>query len=143
MRTRTISGLPDDHYRVLVDHFNSIMDACTNPAVIKIKEGRRTGDDPSPSLHLLPCKIQCTCDQEENKFCRHPANVETFFEPVTRKIPAKESGAEYLGDGYSATFRGRPLRGVLVNVADAEGFTGQVLRKCEEASNMEQVRASG
>lgn len=105
-------------------------------SVIKIREGKHAEDRSKPCLHLLPCKIQCTCDQEENRFCRHPANVETFFEPVIRKIPAKENGAECLGDGYSATFRGRPLRGVLVNVA--EGFTGQILRKSEH-SGIEQV----
>lgn len=113
--------------------------SATNPVVIKVREGKRAADDSSRPLHFLPCKINCTCDQEDNRHCRHPANVDTFLEPVIRKIPARESGVGCLGDCYSATFRGRPLRGVLVNVA--EGFTGQILHKSEEgiASDLEQV----
>lgn len=94
------------------------------------------------NFHYLPCKIQCTCDKEEKKSCRHSASVDTFFEPVVRKIPVKKApqvnGVGCLGEGYSATFRGRPLHGVLVNVD--EGFTGQVLRKCDEvATDMKDV----
>lgn len=56
--------------------------------------------------------------------------MDTFFEPVIRKSGAPGNrGLGCPGDdnGYSATFRGRPLRGVLVTVPD--DFTGHVLRK--------------
>jgi hypothetical protein len=112
-----------------------------------IEDGRSSGaitirravgepSPPTPPLHLLPCKIGCTCDKEENKACKHPAKVDTFFEPVIRKTSEKESGVGRLGDGYSATFRGRPLRGVVMDVAD--GYTGEVLRNCcKSGGNMQ------
>lgn len=121
------------------------MATCSGGRIIDIRGtgSRRTAEKTSstPSIHLLPCKIQCTCDKEENKLCRHPAKVDTFFDPVVRKTPTKENGVGCLGDGYSATFRGRPLRGVLVNIA--EGYAGQVLRKSdgELGSGLEQVCA--
>ena len=83
------------------------------------------------TVHLMPCKIKCTCDQEEGKeLCRHPANVDTFLDPVIRKIApegSRDNGVECLDEGYSATFRGRPLSGRLVTVPD--GYMGRVLSK--------------
>ena len=73
-----------------------------------------------------------TCDQEEGKeLCRHPANVDTFLDPVIRKIApegSRDNSVECLDEGYSATFRGHPLSsGRLVTVPD--GYMGRVLSK--------------
>ena len=78
-------------------------------------------------MHLLPCTIQCTCRDRDNKDCKHPAKVDEFFEPVIRKGCAEEGENETLGDIYTGSFRGRPLKGVLVKVPD--GYVGQILKK--------------
>lgn len=92
----------------------------------------RESDVAVSTIHLMPCKIRCTCDQEEGEeLCRHPAMVDTFLDPVIRKTAPEGSsnnGVECSNEGYSATFRGRPLRGQLVTVPD--GHMGQVLSKC-------------
>ncbi len=82
------------------------------------------------SLHYLPCKVECVCDgKEDARPCTHPAKVDTFFDPVMRKAEGGGAGgaAGGVGESYSATFRGRPLEGVLMKVP--EGYTGKVL--CE------------
>lgn len=81
--------------------------------------------------HFLPCKVKCTCDGE-SKFCNHPAKVDVYFDPVIRTTKSNKSvmkdGVMSLGERCSATFRGRPLQGVLMSVP--EGFTGQILQEC-------------
>ena len=119
------------------DHYLIFWMAATTPhcqAEYVIGENTKRKDEAPPSgssLHLMPCKIHCTCDKEENTSCRHPASVDTFFDPVMRKTPAKDG----MGEEYSATFRGRPLRGVLLDVA--EGYAGQVLRKSDGHGDLE------
>ena len=77
-------------------------------------------------IHLLPCKIDCTCDNEEKLSCNHSASVSTFFEPVILKTGTQGM----LGTEYSATLRGRPLCGTIVPMT--EGCIGQVLHKCKK-----------
>lgn len=94
------------------------------PPSISIREPAQTD---ALSAHFLPCKIQCLCSSEEdNKTCRHPAKVDVYFDPVIRTTAAGS-----LGEGYRATFRGRPLRGAILDVP--EGFTGAVLKECADA----------
>lgn len=59
------------------------------------------------TLHLLPCTIEHT----------GPAKVDSFF----------KSSICSNGEGLSATFRGRELRGKLVSIP--EGYTGLVLQE--------------
>ena len=93
------------------------------PLVIRIENGPNNGlnGSVSTSLHLLPCTVQCTCDVEEDRDCTHPAKVDKYFDPVIRSNGTKEDRDL----GYSATFRGRPLQGALMEVPG--GYTGQVL----------------
>lgn len=81
------------------------------------KEGEQEGC----SLHLLPCKIECTCDASKESLCTHPAKVDVYLEPVIKRKVENRSTV------YSASFRGRPLQGVSVKIP--EGFTGQILFK--------------
>lgn len=76
-------------------------------------------------LHLLPCKIKCTCDnldEDEQRRCTHPAKVDEYFSPIIRKLDKGEEN-----NHCTASFRGRPLRGAVMNVP--EGYQGVVLRE--------------
>lgn len=128
----------DDHYYIL-----QIQVSMQSP-VIHIRTPKKSGEDGGTltSTHLLPCKVKCVCDGEEEVTCSHPAKVDEFFDPVIRTVGSEgeETRTRALGEEYSATFRGRPLRGVLVKIPD--GFTGQVLHEHGAASFTEEVKDS-
>ena len=95
------------------------------------QEIRIKSDYPPPkssSVHLLPCKVEC----EGVDGCG-PAGVDTYFTPVIRETDetakltvAKEDRGD-MNQVYTATFRGRRLKGVKVKVP--EGFSGCVLKE--------------
>ena len=106
---------------------------------ISIHGGRETSE---VSLHYLPCKVECDCEGDTSKDAssergRRPAEVECYFEPVIRE----GSGTIRLGressQVFTATFRGRPLKGVEISIP--EGYRGVVLREQGTVSHDSQV----
>lgn len=106
---------------------------------ISIRGCRETSE---VSLHYLPCKVECDCEGDTSKDAssgrgRRPAEVDCYFEPVIRE----GSGTIRLGRESSqvltATFRGRPLKGVEISVP--EGYRGVVLREQGTVSHDSQV----
>ncbi|KAJ3020959.1 Ribonuclease H2 subunit C [Thoreauomyces humboldtii] len=88
---------------------------------------------PTPSLHLLPCKIHHT----------GPARVSSFF------VPSSSSSCEDNAK-LTASFRGRGLQGVKVSVPD--GYEGVIYRESGmhkvseeggEASSLRSMRREG
>ncbi|KAJ3035470.1 Ribonuclease H2 subunit C [Rhizophlyctis rosea] len=69
---------------------------------------------PSTSLHLLPCQIDYS----------GPANVPTYF--LVTPTPTTEDHSQ-APSTYDATFRGRGLKGVEVEVP--EGYVGFTLKE--------------
>ena len=107
------------------------MDSSSAHSVINVREASET-DCPQLRAHFLPCKVSCTRANKEDvsKTYTHPAKVDVYFDPVIR--PQQSAGCP--GEGCSATFRGRPLRGAVLEMP--EGYTGRVLKECaEERSN--------
>ena len=100
-------------------------------------------DTSKSTLHYLPCKVECKAEGETPKDSssergRREARVDCFFEPVIREGNGtvrlnKEPSQQVL----TATFRGRPLKGVEVNVP--EGYRGVVLREQGTLSHDSQV----
>ena len=86
---------------------------------------RELAQVPPVRAHLLPCKVHCKCSEEDST-CNHPAKVEMYFDPVIRGDPDK---------GYSATMRGRLLRGALLDVP--EGCTGKVMKESMDTEVMQ------
>lgn len=106
---------------------------------ISIHGGRETS---GVTLHYLPCKVECDCAGDTSKDPssergRRPAEVDCYFEPVIRE----GSGTIRMGTESSqiltATFRGRPLKGVEIGVP--EGYRGVILREQGTLSHDSQV----
>ncbi len=93
-----------------------------------------TSNPPSTStVHLLPCKVECKGEDDCSS-----AKVDTYFTPTIR--PTNETinlstSAEKQQKVYTATFRGRGLKGVTAAVPD--GFTGVVLKEINQSSEEE------
>lgn len=107
---------------------------------ISIHGGKETSE---VTLHYLPCKVETDCegdnpkDPSSERRGRRPAEVDSYFEPVIRE----GSGTIRMGTESSqvltATFRGRPLKGVEISVP--EGYRGVVLREQGTVSHDSQV----
>ena len=84
------------------------------------------------TVHLLPCKVEC----EGVEGCSS-AKVDTYFAPVIRATNETIHLSTAKGcDGkpnqvYTATFRGRRLKGV--NIAIPDGLTGVMLRELNQS----------
>lgn len=103
------------------------------------------GETSKVTLHYLPCKVECGVEDDVTKETgslntekgRRPAEVDCYFEPVIRS----GSGTINLGREshqiLTATFRGRQLKGVEINVPD--GYRGVVLREQSMVSHDSQV----
>ena len=87
----------------------------------------------NPSVHLLPCRVECDGVRDEVGEGCGPAKVDTYFAPVIResneriRLSTTASKDEELSPVYSATFRGRRLKGVKVNTPN--GFVGCILKE--------------
>lgn len=84
---------------------------------ILVKEGLQSGL--KVSVHLLPCSVRCKEEAEIDKG-EAAARVEEYLVPTIREDEA--NGDSMKSEGYSASFRGRPLVGIKVQVPD--GFSG-------------------
>jgi len=101
----------------------------TNAIDIYCKENE-VSESKNSVLHLLPCKVKCTCDalvDDEQQRCKHAAKVDEYFTPIIRNVNQGDENKQ-----HSASFRGRPLRGVVVNVP--EGYKGIVLHDTSNSS---------
>ena len=105
------------------------MSSKSAPAEISISKKSYDGkDDAAPTVHLLPCKLQCSCEPSDfngKKKCDHLARVQDYFDPVIRGAKGEELGTP--GGGYTASFRGRPLQGTVLDIP--EGYTGAHLQE--------------
>lgn len=115
------------------------MSSFNTPQSISISRGIETSTE---SLHYLPCKVECGVDGDAGQVTtsergRRPAEVDCYFEPVIRE----GSGSPHVGRDspqvLTATFRGRLLKGVEVNVPD--GYRGVVLQEHGTVSHDSQV----
>lgn len=116
------------------------MSSQSPPAGISIHMSSKGRDSSHSSVHLLPCKLHCSCESQDNadeNECSHSARVDEYFAPVIREVEGEERGA--LGGRCTASFRGRPLQGVLLAVPD--GYTGALLQeKATKGNNVDEVR---
>lgn len=110
--------------------FNSGTAQPQAPQAINVRQPNQI--DPV-SAHLLPCKVHCSCSSEDEatSSCRHPAKVDVYFDPVIRPTGV---AAGSLSEVQSATFRGRPLSGAVIDVP--EGYTGTILKECPDTTEV-------
>ena len=106
---------------------------------IYVREGENgVSNSNDPVLHLLPCKVKCTCDaldENEQRRCRHVAKVDDYFTPIISEVNRGDENKQ-----YSASFRGRPLRGAVVDVP--EGYRGVVLKDNGNSSELRLTSSS-
>ena len=110
------------------------------PSVITIKESIRNGVSSEKSsnlssVHLLPCTIPCSCSgNRDGPYCSHPAKVDEYFDPIIIRNGEEQPKGDASLDGgdYNATFRGRPLKGVSLQLP--RGYGGKIL--CESQNNI-------
>ena len=113
------------------------MSSLNTPQSISITRGR----EPSTvSLHYLPCKVESGVDGDvqvtTSERGRRPAEVDCYFEPVIRESSGS-SNIDRNSQVLTATFRGRLLKGLEVNVPD--GYKGVVLQEHGTVSHDSQV----
>ncbi|KAG7206777.1 hypothetical protein KM043_000691 [Ampulex compressa] len=72
------------------------------------------GEEKSPTLHLMPCKIHGD----------EPANVSSYFTPYIRQVDDKY---------YNASFRGYPLEGRKITVP--HGYKGVTFYEYKKPDN--------
>ena len=106
---------------------------------ISIHGGRETS---AVTLHYLPCQVECDCEGDTSKDPssergRRPADVDCYFEPVIREGSGTIRMGRESSQVLSATFRGRPLKGVEISVP--QGYRGVVLREQGTVSHDSQV----
>lgn len=106
---------------------------------IRVNSSTLLSRNSNPSIHLLPCRVECDGVRDEGGEGCTPAKVDAYFAPVIRESNERiqiSTIDKELSPVYSATFRGRRLKGIKVSIPN--GFVGCVLKECNP-SNDDQV----